>query len=232
MRSLLPLLLVTLPASACSNASYTPPSRTMPLETAQAPAVGQTEAQLELNQVGAVLGFDTSNGAARLRHGVTDNLAVSVDLGLLHVNGDSTQRERNAVLGRVGAHVHAPGTSYVALTAGVGGGSSSLAGRWASADVGVVLSGDSKYAVPFLSGEAFVSRPIDPPAFSFQSGEHVVTTQLTPSRGARATAGVALRTARTSRTSLLIGLSWGVIDDAESRDDVLGVGAGLKLSLD
>lgn len=228
------LALLALPASACSFTSYAPPSRTMPLETAQAPTAGQTEAQLEVNAAGAVMGFDTTNGGARLRHGITDQLAITGDVGVLHVNGDSPETQREALLGRVGVHVHPARAPRIALTTGFGGGTSPLAGRWLSYDVGVVASAESRHVLPFISGEVFASVPIDPPTFSYESYDgDIHTDRLSNTRGARATAGVALRRSETSRAALLLGLSWGVVANADGDDDqVLGVGAGVRVPLD
>ena len=206
-----PLLLgaaVTLPA--CSPAAYTPPTRTMPLETAQAPTEGHSDAQLELNMVGAVMGFDTSNGAVRISHGVRDGLAVTAEGGVLHVNGGSEpEANRNAYLGRVGVHLHPPRDAKIALTAGAGGGTNAKAGTWASYDLGVVLSGESTYVVPFLSGEVYGSTPVEPQPFTFRGGEDVYTDQLSQTWGVRGTAGLQLRPSREAATSMLLGFQFG-----------------------
>lgn len=229
-------LLLSLPLCACSYAAYTPPSRTMPLETAAAPTQGRSDLQLEANTVGAVMGFDTTNGAARLRHGVTEHVAVSAEGGLLHVNGGGGQVDPNAYLGRVGVHVHSAQRPRIAMTGGVGSGRSSVAGSWVTADVGLVASTETYHFVPFASIEVFGAQPMDAAPFTYptEAGDPQ-TDQLEPTRGARGTVGFEWRPGEAgpdSRTSMLLGFSYGGIADADGGDEVFGLGAGLKVKLD
>ncbi len=229
-------LLLLLPTTACSYASYTPPSRTMPLETAAAPTQGKTDLQLEGNFVGAVMGFDTTNGAARLRRGVTETVAVTAEGGILHVNGGDGRVDPNAYLGRVGVHVHPAHRPRIAMTGGVGSGHSSLAGTWVTADLGVVASAETYHFVPFVSAEVFGAQPTDAPVFLYPDEEgNTQTDQMKPSRGVRGTVGFEWRPGEDgpdSRTSLLLGCSYGGIADPDDSTEVLALGAGLKIKLD
>jgi hypothetical protein len=231
---LLPLCLLASPA--CSYASYTPPSRTMPLETAAAPSIGRTDLQIEINRVGAVMGFDTTDGAARIRRGVTDHVALTAEAGVLHVNGGSGQGDPNAFLGRVGFHVHSSVAQHIALTGGIGSGRSALAGSWATGDLGFAVSTETKHFVPFFAFEVYGSAPLHERTFTYatENGDPQ-TDQLTPTRGARATAGFEWRPGQAgpdSKASLLVGFQYGVIADSGDDDEVMGLGAAMKFKLD
>jgi len=208
----------------------------MPLETAAAPAHGSTDLQLEANMVGAVMGFGTANGAARLRRGVTENVALTAEAGVLHVTGGSGESDPNAYLGRVGVHVHPAKHSRVALTGGVGSGRSSVAGSWVTGDLGFVASTESYHFVPFFAFEVYGATPVQAQPFTFfdPSGEPH-TDQLKETLGARGTVGFEWRPGEAgpdSKTSLLLGLQYGTIGDADGGEPVMGVGAGMKFKLD
>lgn len=233
--SLLLLPLCALASPACSYAAYTPPSRTMPLETAAAPALGKTDLQIEANMVGAVMGFDTSNGAARLRRGVTDHVAVTAEAGVLHVNHGDGNTDPDAYLGRVGFHVHSSVAPRIALTGGIGSGYSSVAGSWATGDLGVVVSKETRHLVPFGAFEVYGSTPIREQPFTYTDGDSTQTDMLKPTRGVRGTVGFEWRPFEPgpdSRTSLLAGFQYGRIADDDEGEPVMGLGLGLKVKLD
>jgi hypothetical protein len=221
----------------CSYAAYTPPTRTMPLETPAAPAAGGTDVQLEASSVGAVMGFSVRGGAARLRHGVHRNVALTAEGGMMQVGGGNDKStDASALVGRVGVHVHPANRPRVAATAGVGSGASGLAGRWASVDAGVIASTETYHWVPFLALEGFFSSPIDPEPFTYNdTAGDPRRDVLSDSVGVRGTAGVEWRPGAAgpeSRTSLLAGLTYGAIADAGDDDTFLGFGAAVKVKLD
>ena len=66
-----PVLLITaLGVSACAPPGYTPAARMITLETATAPAPGQTDVQLDLAGASAIFGPEIMNADAQ--HGVAD----------------------------------------------------------------------------------------------------------------------------------------------------------------
>ncbi|HTJ45859.1 MAG TPA: hypothetical protein VL463_27335 [Kofleriaceae bacterium] len=224
--------------AACSYTSYTPPSRMMPLETALAPAPNHTDLQAEGSMAGAVMGFGTWNGALRLREGLDDNVAVTAEGGVMNVDGHAAAgTEHNAYMGRIGVHLHQRDRTegpHVALTAGVGGGWSALAGRWVTQDVAVIVSGNGAWVVPFASLEGFASQPIDPQLFQYRTGESSTprTDVLTRTAGFRVTAGLEFRDGSgiDSRASFLIGMMMGGIEKPDDGDMFMGLGAALRLS--
>jgi hypothetical protein len=232
------MVVVLAPIAACSYASYAPPARTMPLETAVAPAVGHGDVQIEGNLVAAIFGFDTTNGGVRLRQGIDEHVAISGDLGVLTVNGETAGGEdHRAYLSRVGVHVHqadrAPGP-HIALTGGIGGGTSALAGRWAAFDLGVIASSNGTYVVPFIAVDGFASVPVDAKDFTWtDSSGDPKTDRLTPTAGYRFTAGLEVRPygGPDSEVSLLGGVMIGGIADADDDEVFLGLGAAVRATL-
>lgn len=211
----------------------------MPLETAAAPELGRTDLQIEGNLAGAVLGFGSSNGAARLRRGVTEHVAVSAEGGVLHVTGGTGQSDPNAYLGRVGVHVHsaeAKRSARVAMTGGVGSGRSSVAGSWITADAGVVISSETWHFVPYAAFEVYGAQPVHARPFEFEDeAGDVRADRLKPTHGIRGTTGFEWRPGAAgpeSKTSLLVGFQYGSIADADGSEIVMGIGAGLKVKLD
>jgi hypothetical protein len=225
-------------AGACSYTSYTPPARMMPLETAVAPAPGASDLQLEGSTANASLGFQTTNGAARLRGGLTDQVSISGEAGMISVGGDTdTSLDRHAYIGRVAAHVHetdrSPG-AHVAFTGGVGGGTSEVAGNWISEDAGVIVSGNGYWFVPFASLEGFASQPIDAPHFTYvDTSGYSHDDRLTRTAGFRVTAGFELRNgdAADSAFGLIVGLMLGGIQKPGTGDGFGGLGIAFRLAI-
>jgi hypothetical protein len=222
--------------AGCSYTSYTPPARMMPLETAVAPPPQQLDVQSEVSMAGAIFGFNTYNGALRVREGVTDNLAVTAEGGVTRIDGNAAPgTPQNAYVGRVGVHLHMadrePGL-HVALTAGVGGGASSLAGRWISEDVGLIVSGNGAWVAPFASIEGFASQPIDAQPFTYEASGDAHPDVLTRSAGFRIISGLEFRdgTGADSKRSFLIGGMTGGIYKRSASDGFAGLGAALRLS--
>lgn len=229
------LAVLTALLPACSYAAYTPPPRMMPLETADAPTSGSTDVQLEGSRVAAVMGADTGNGNLRMRHGITPTVAVEAEGGVLHVLGGSgDEGDRNAYLGRVGVHVHPvveKDGATVALTTGVGSGFSSLAGKWVSADAGLIAQTDGTHAALFVSGEAWGSHPLDPQPFMFGPSDDIQHDVLSDTIGARATGGLTWWPKGRDSTALIVGASYGVMKDADDHAQVLALGAAVRAKL-
>jgi hypothetical protein len=236
MRSV--VLALAVPLAACSYTSYTPPARMMPLETAIAPAAGAADLQLEGSTEGAFWGFGTNNGAARLREGVTENLAVTGEAGMFSVSGNAAPgTDTNAYQTRVGLHAHDTDRTegpHLAMTAGLGAGTSSIAGRWVSEDVGVVASGNGAWVVPFVALEGFASQPIDGHPFTYtDTNGDPHPDQLTNTGGFRITAGLELRdgSGADSPVSFIAGIMAGSVAKIDHSDGFAGVGCALHIAL-
>ncbi len=160
--ALLTVLATSLVAVACTPHAYTPSARPLPLSTAQAPARGESDVQLDGNATGEVLGPGIFGGNVRYRRGVRDDLAVVGDLGLLRVDGDNHGQNPYAGTARVGVQVHAPANDdlHAAAFAGVGGGFAPTAGGYASADVGGMLTGTHRYVRPIFLLDLYASEPL------------------------------------------------------------------------
>lgn len=162
--SLLPLTL----AIACTPTAFTPSARPLPLGTAQAPARGEHDVQLEGNASGEIFGPGILSGNVRYRRGVTDQVALTGDLGLLRVDNEDATENPYAGMSRVGVHVHGPATDELvaAAFAGVGGGYAPAAGGWASGDIGGMFTGTHRYVRPTLLVEAYAAQPFATQAFA------------------------------------------------------------------
>jgi hypothetical protein len=155
---------------------------------------------------------------------------------VITVDGVTTSAtNHDAYIGRVGVHVHQPDRGagpHVAFTAGVGGGASTVAGRWISEDAGVILSGNGGWVVPFASLDGFLSQPIDAQRFSYTVPDDYgpASDILTNSAGVRVTFGLELRDGHgaDSRVSFLAGLMMGGVAKADKSDMVGGLGAALR----
>jgi hypothetical protein len=214
----------------------------MPLETAVAPARGASDVQLEASTAGnadVFGGFTTNNGAARLRGGLTDNVSISAEGGVIAVEGITENPiDQHAYTGRVAVHVHeadrSPG-AHVAFTAGAGGGTSVAAGSWVSEDAGVILSGNGYWFVPFVSLDGFASQPVDARPFSYvdstDGSRH--DDVLTRTAGWRITTGFELRDghAADSRFGMIVGLMMGGVYKRDDSDAFAGLGVALRVAL-
>jgi hypothetical protein len=187
-------LLTALGVSACAPPGYTPAARMITLETATAPAAGQTDVQLDLAGASAVFGPEIMNADARVRHGLERWLAIDAEAGIIHADEDTQGYDPNALTGRVGVHVHAPDPDAVrvALIAGVGGGRSAAVGGWVSGDLGGVVMTNTEFVRPFLGADLFTNHPIDPPMVGYQTSDGPASFRLHDTYGYRGTFGVEL----------------------------------------
>ena len=220
-----------------------------PLETGQAPPPGGAEMQLEAQ--GAVwLGAApvTLDGALRAGVGVTPNLALSAEGGLMRIHGvtEGTTVDGRARLGRLGALVHRaepwirnPGLKdHEGILVGVGGGDSAVFGRWLTIDVGAVFALETRYASFFVNLSLFASPVLESRAYAPPPAEDPEDplgpppdwdNRLQDSYGFHNGWGVELRPERDSPVSLLLGYSWGWTEDKDVAQVAAGVGAALRL---
>lgn len=105
--------------------------------------------------------FDPGVGLANagVRRGLKQGIEVNADVTYARVIWDGLPAiDRNIYAGRVGAKLGYRG--MVALTAGMGGGYAPAAGGFTAGDLGIVVSYDNCYVVPFLSASTYLSIPI------------------------------------------------------------------------
>lgn len=155
---LVPALSLTV---GCANHAFTPSARPMPLSPAQAPATGESDVQLDGNASGEVMGPGIIAGNVRYRRGLTDEVALTGDLGLLRVKDAESDENPYAGMSRVGVQVHGDATDEIvaAAFAGAGAGYAPAAGGWVSGDVGGMFSGTHRYVRPLLLLQVYASQP-------------------------------------------------------------------------
>lgn len=225
-------------APACAYQSYTPPARMLPLETAHAPAAGHSDLQLGASSASAIMGFSVLTGGGRLRHAVSDNVAVDGEAAMIQVQGKTTPDvDHEAYVGRLGVHVHPgptnPGCDHIAFVGGAGSGYSALAGRWVSYDAGVVVSTRSTYADLFLGLTGFGSTPLRPQPFQYQAAgdDKPQTDVLSQTWGWGFIVGLDLHTPDDA-FAVTLGLRAGSLTDDDHRDTYGQPSLAMRWSLD
>jgi hypothetical protein len=145
-------------AIGCNHHVYSPPARALPLESV-AP-VGRDRVGLALEGAGhsELFGPSATSGAGRLRVSPHEDVDVSVEGNVIHIQGKpATDVDQNIYALRLGAKFRAQ--SWLALTGGLGGGLHA-AGTYASPDLGVIAGYENSYAIPYVSFRGFVSEPL------------------------------------------------------------------------
>lgn len=195
------------------------------LDSPSGPAAHDTDLQGELGRVGAIWGPDLMSGNVRARHALTDHLVLEGETGLSRVENEGTvvatptlQRttsgtietqgasdSRNAYTGRGGVVLQGvDGAVRGALTAGLGGGYSPVAGGWTSIDIGAGFGGTNRWVRPWLSGELGYNQPLSQRAFIIDYGDdEQAVLQLTANFTMRTTAGIELGP---TDSALLVGM--------------------------
>lgn len=239
MRHLVGLSLIVSAAAACTPHAYTPSARPMPLGTAQTPARGESDVQIDGHAQGEVLGPGIFAGNVRYRRGVKDNLAVVGDVGVARVDGDSMGQNPYATTARAGVQVSAPhsnGDLVAAGFAGAGGGYAPTAGGWASVDVGGVLTGTNRHVRPIFLVDLYASQPIAAKSFmayedNYGGADNVRTVMLPRTIGAQALAGFDLGP---RDRSFLVGLAVAQLYTFENEvqeaksETFFGLGGGFR----
>ena len=165
----------------CSYQLVSPPARMISLETAKTAAPGETVVAAHGARYGSVFDPGVAIASAGVRRGVSDQIEVDADASWARVTTDqSPDIDRNVFAGRVGAKLSNQG-GWLAAIAGVGGGYSPAAGRFAALDAGIVLSYPNCYAVPFGNATIFGSQPIGAKQVDFHSSDGSIYTSDTAS---------------------------------------------------
>ena len=153
---------------------------------------------------------------------------------------DSTSTSRDAYTGRAGVVLQGiDGGVRGALTAGIGGGYSPVAGGWTSVDVGAGFGGTHRWIRPWFNGDLGVNQPVSARPFTVAYGDNESTTlELTPNLMVRGTVGLELGPVD---RAFIVGLSvTRVVADSngasgtarsDGDDGFLGVAAGFRARL-
>ncbi len=145
-------------ATGCNHHVFSPPARPLPLESVAPVGTGRVGIGLEGAIHGTLFGPSASSGSARVRVSPHEDVDVSLEGHVIHIDGDpAADVSQNAYAVRVGAKVRA--LPWLAVTGGAGGGLHA-AGTFASPDLGVIGGWENPYAVPYLSLRGFVSEPL------------------------------------------------------------------------
>jgi hypothetical protein len=149
---------IVLLLGGCNHHVYSPPARTLPLETIGSVGHGRTGLALEGARHGALFGVHAATGTARFRHGVSDDVDLSLEGNLIHIEGESAAGTMQEIYSlRIGTKYQV--TSAFAVTGGNGLGLHA-GGTFASPDLGVITGFENRYAVPFFSARALMSVPV------------------------------------------------------------------------
>jgi hypothetical protein len=211
----------------------------MAISTAQAPARGEQDVQLDGNASAEAVGVGIYDGNVRYRRGVRDDLAITGDVGVLKVDGDNHDQNPYAGTARVGVQVHGPtsnGDFHAAAFAGAGGGYSPTAGGFASVDVGGVLTGTNRYVRPIFLVDLYGSEPLGEKTFmaskdNFGGADDLVDVKLPRTIGAQGLVGFDLGP---RDRSAVIGLAVATLhsfknDVQEAQSDLFfGLGGGFR----
>ena len=226
------LSLVLLLMAGCGHHVYSPPARMLPLESVATLSRGETGVQGEL---GGASWIDGTTASIRARRGVTERTEVSAEASVLHVGRRSAAgTNRDGYAGRAGAKYMV--SPWLALAGGLGGGGSA-AGGFFSPDLAVIVAWENRYAVPFLSGRASLSLPVNARQVNVTEVGDAITFVGTPERtwifGATTGVRVPLGSSRPGggavRGNLLVGVGMTHLQDSKDDQDVLQLGFGGEL---
>lgn len=157
MRPVVPVA-VALALAGCNHHVHSPPARALPLESVAPVGRDRVGLALEGAAHGELFGPGVSSGASRLRVSPHDDVDISVEGTVMHVQGRPAKAiDQNIYAVRLGAKYRA--LSWLALTGGLGGGVHA-AGTFASPDLGVIAGYENPYAVPYFAWRGFVSQPL------------------------------------------------------------------------
>ncbi len=232
-RSLLIVSLLAL-GQACTPHVFSPPGRTIALEAPATVGDGETAIQVSGGASGEVFGEAVVHGGARVRHGLTDELELTVDGTAIYFTNRDSPFETSAHQGIYGARlgVKRAYTRHFALTAGMAGGGSA-AGGFLSPDVGFVLGYDNPYFVPFFGGRVFLSQPLNTHEIVIvDNGMDTFHTAQTSYGFAIETGGRVPFGPREDRAGAITGgMGLTLLGDGDERRGFFGFALGLELNL-
>jgi hypothetical protein len=222
-------------ACGCSYRVYSPPARSLPLESPRPLPAGHTSVTAEVAAHNALFGPSLAGGDVRVSRG-TPSGAFSVEGTVLSVAGDSAARTSPLIgMGRAGFRT---GDRIFGFGVGLGGGWSA-AGPFVSPDFNVTAGFENCYVVPFASLRSAVSVPIAPGAVDISKKEDGAGAHLlTPRPTALISPGVGLKVPLfgrcdhypVARTELSVGLAWSILTDGSQSDTLLGAGTAVTFN--
>ena len=146
--------------SACGYNVYSPPARSVPLESVATLRPGQYAIAADFGVAVSVFGPSIVAASLRARRGTLPDLDTVIETNLLRVVGQpeaDTREHRNAYDLRAGVQYRL--ASFVAVSGGLGGGAYA-GGGFISPDLGVVVGYENRYLIPFLSVRGYLSQPL------------------------------------------------------------------------
>lgn len=221
-------------AAGCHNHVYSPPARTLPLETARILENDRTAVQFGGGGHGAVFGFSAASGSVRVSRGVSDRAEGSIEGTALHVDGDSlagTDPWVYALRGGVKLRV----LEWLAVSTGLGGGVSA-AGAFVSPDIALVAAPEHWVVAPWFGPRLAFSLPIDPrevdttPADG-EPGTNVQAPHPTMILGADAGVRLRLRGDDESdpEVTVIAGLGLTRLDDFDEHEEALSIAGAVEI---
>lgn len=224
---------IALLLTACSPHAFSPPGRTLPLETAAAVGAGNTGVQLEGGTSAELLGPALVHGTARVRHGVGEHTDLNVEGNFTYfLDGDEqVDVHRGIYSGRLGIK-HAFGEHF-ALTGGIAAGGSA-GGAFLSPDLGFIAGFENPYVVPFVSGRLILSQPIGAREVEFIDDGVAFMQAPQFTYGYAITTGVRIPVgplAKPLRPAILLGFGVTQIFDGEEEAGFMGGNVGFELTL-
>jgi hypothetical protein len=236
MRSFLFVPLVAT-SIACSHQVYSPPARTIALDTARNLTPGATSLQVAASAGGAVFGPSLIAADVAVRHGLSEEVEGVFDLSAARVTDETSARTDPSFYGaRAGVKINPPGTG-VAVTGGVGGGVAPAGGPYVSGDAGLILSIENCYLVPYAAGGGFVSEPLEPRPIQTQAGSE--PRMDTPETTYGATLGLGLRLVANPGAckggrpapGVILGGQYTLLWDSTSEEELFSLSLGLDFPL-
>src|SRR6266581_8128842 len=144
----------------CGYHVYSPPGRVLPLESAATLAKGRTAVGAEISGHGGGGIDNIAGGSLRLRRGVGERFEGSIEASFASINGDSAAGTDPKLYQAFAGLKWNPGTRFIGIVAGVGGGGSA-GGSFGAVDAGVIAAYENCYVVPFLGIHGILSVPFD-----------------------------------------------------------------------
>ena len=222
-------------SAGCSYRVYTPPARSLPLESPLPLPDGHTSVTAEAGVHSLLFGPELVGGGLRVARGIPQG-EVSVEGAALVVQGDSAAgTDPLLAIGRAGFHT---GDRIFGFGAGLGGGWSA-AGPFVSPDFELMAGYENCYLIPFGAFRTSVSLPIAPRAVDISKKEDGVGAHvLTPRTTAAFSPGIGLKipvfhrcgAVPQYRAAISLGLAWTALVDADHSDTFFGVGSGLTIN--
>jgi len=233
--------LVAVASTACDHHAFSPPARSLPLETAATMPQGSFGLQAEGGAHGTIFGPTIYAGTARARYGVDDSTELSGEASLMNVAGVSAASTNpNIYSARVGFKhrllpFEARSGPTLSVTGGVGAGGSA-GGGFLSPDLGAIVSWENAYVVPFAAvrgslSQPVASQPVDTSGSGDKVGTFVNVPELTWIGGL--TAGIRLpldwMIRGPVRAALLGGVGWTGLRDSVDSTSFVSAEGGAEL---